>query len=246
MTEREPLLRIENLRKQYGENLVLNGINLEVFEGDDVSIIGRSGSGKSTLLRCIQLLESFEFDLITLGGQPFGYRKRNGERVLLKGRELAAERSKVGMVFQQFNLFPHMTALENIIEAPMHVKKMEREQAEHIAMDLLARVSLTEKANAYPAGLSGGQQQRVAIARALAMNPRLMLFDEPTSALDPELVKGILNLMADIAEEGMTMIVVTHEMPFALNVSTRVIFIDKGVCRRGRSARTGDQESRAR
>jgi polar amino acid transport system ATP-binding protein len=228
MTEGEPLLKIRKLAKRYGDNLVLDGINLDVFPGDDVSIIGRSGSGKSTLLRCIQLLEEFDFELITLNGKPFGYRERNGKVMKLKGKDLARERSQVGMVFQSFNLFPHMTVLENIVEAPIHVKGLSREESIDRAMDLLKRIRLQNKAGSYPAGLSGGQQQRVAIVRALAMNPTLMLFDEPTSALDPELVKGVLDLMAEIAEEGMTMIVVTHEMPFALNVSTRVVFIDKG------------------
>ena len=229
MSSKKPLLSIRNLRKKYGGNTILNGIDLDVVAGDTLSIIGRSGSGKSTLLRCIQLLEDYEYDLITLGGKPFGHRLQNGKRIKLKGKELAIERSKVGMVFQQFNLFPHMTVLENIIEAPLKVKGMDRNEAEHLAMDFLKRVSLSGKSHAYPAALSGGQQQRVAIARALAMNPQLMLFDEPTSALDPELVKGVLELMAEIAKDGMTMIVVTHEMPFALNVSTRVIFVDEGV-----------------
>lgn len=228
MNEKEPLLKIRGLHKRFGENLVLDGINLDIFPGDDVSIIGRSGSGKSTLLRCIQLLEDFDVEQLTLNGKPFGYREKDGRKIKLKGKELASERSQVGMVFQNFNLFPHLTVLQNVIEAPVQVKGIPQDEAVERAMDLLKRVRLTEKTDSYPAGLSGGQQQRVAIARALAMNPTIMLFDEPTSALDPELVKGILDLMAEIAEEGMTMIVVTHEMPFAINVSTRVVFIDDG------------------
>ena len=223
------LLKIRGLSKQYGDNEVLKHVDLDVPSGDVVSIIGRSGSGKSTLLRCIQLLEDFDYDELHLMGKPFGYREVSGKRVKLKGKELAVERAHVGMDFQSFNLFPHMTVLENVIEAPVHVKKISRQEAIEKAKELLSRVRLSDKIDSYPAGLSGGQQQRVAIARALAMNPLLLLFDEPTSALDPELVKGILDLMAEIARGGMTMMVVTHEMPFAENVSSHVVFIDEGL-----------------
>ena len=228
MPEKEIIFSVHGAKKQYGPNKVLDGIDIDIHSGDDVCIIGRSGSGKTTLLRCIHLLENFQWDTMTLDGNPYGYRIVNGRKVLLKGNDLAKERAKVGMVFQNFNLFPHMTVLENVIEAPTQVKGTPKNEAIEQAMDLLESVRLSDKANAYPAGLSGGQQQRVAIARALAMNPKLMLFDEPTSALDPELVKGVLELMEKIAKGGMTMIVVTHEMPFALNVSTRVIFMDQG------------------
>jgi len=227
MNKCESLLKIRGLSKHYGDHQVLNGINLDIPYGDVASIIGRSGSGKSTLLRCIQLLEDFEFELMSLNGKPYGYREKNGRKIRLKGRELAEERSNVGMVFQNFNLFPHKTVMENVIEAPIHVKKMSKKEAEEIAWNLLRKVRLEDKVSSYPAGLSGGQQQRVAIARALAMNPKVLLFDEPTSALDPELVKGVLDVMAEIARGGMTMLVVTHEMPFALNVSNHVIFIDE-------------------
>ncbi len=229
MTGQIPLLRIRDLTLSYGQNRVLKGVDLDVNQGNVVSIIGRSGSGKSTLLRCIQLLEDFHASTMLLNGSPYGFREVNGKNHRLKGNSLAKERSQVGMVFQSFNLFPHMTVLENIVEAPINVRKIKREEAAEEAMDLLRRVNLTDKADAYPAGLSGGQQQRVAIARALAMKPTLMLFDEPTSALDPELVKGVLDLMAQIASEGMTMLVVTHEIPFALNVSNRVMFFDDGI-----------------
>jgi polar amino acid transport system ATP-binding protein len=228
MTVSEPLLKIRNLSLHYGSHHVLKGVDFDVEPGNVVSIIGRSGSGKSTLLRCIQLLENFQVDTMHLNGTPHGYREVDGKKQKLKGNSLARERSQVGMVFQSFNLFPHMTVLENIIEAPINVKQMPKDEAIEISMQLLKHVNLAEKADAYPAGLSGGQQQRVAIARALAMSPTLMLFDEPTSALDPELVRGVLDLMALIASEGMTMLVVTHEMPFALNVSNRVMFFDDG------------------
>lgn len=228
MTANEPLLKIRNLSLNYGPHHVLKGVDFDLEEGNVVSIIGRSGSGKSTLLRCIQLLENFHVDTMHLRGAPYGYREVDGKNIKLKGNALAKERSQVGMVFQSFNLFPHMTVLENVIEAPINVKQMPKEEAIEISMQLLKHVNLADRAGAYPAGLSGGQQQRVAIARALAMNPTLMLFDEPTSALDPELVKGVLDLMALIASEGMTMLVVTHEMPFALNVSNRVLFFDDG------------------
>lgn len=229
MNEATPLLEVDKLEKWYGDLEVLKEVNLRVWQKDVVSVIGRSGSGKSTMLRCLQLLEDFQVDNMLLDGDLFGFRRVNGELVKLRGKALARERAKVGTVFQNFNLFPHMTALQNVIEAPVQVKGLPRNEAIELARDLLSKMKLEGKEDAYPAGLSGGQQQRVAIARALAMNPRLMLFDEPTSALDPELVKGVLNAMATIAKEGMTMLVVTHEMPFALEVSNRTMFIDQGV-----------------
>lgn len=226
--EPSPLLRVRSLTKRYGSLTVLDGIDLDLPRGATYSIIGRSGSGKSTLLRCVQLLEESQFQEMTIEGRPFGYRDRNGRRYQLRGRKLAQERSQVSMVFQSFNLFPHLTAIQNIAEAPVQVKGMSRKEAMDIAHDLMARVNLGDKEDAYPAALSGGQQQRVAIARALAMNPKLMLFDEPTSALDPELVNDVLNVMRDISAEGMTMLVVTHEMRFARDASDRVVFIDRG------------------
>jgi polar amino acid transport system ATP-binding protein len=227
-TESQPLLRVRGLKKSYGPLQVLDGIDLDLPKGATYSIIGRSGSGKSTLLRCLQLLEDSTFTELRLDGQPFGYRERDGRHIKLRGRLLAQERSHVGMVFQSFNLFPHMTAIENVIEAPIHVKGLPRDQALEVAQELLAKVNLGDKENAYPAALSGGQQQRVAIARALAMNPKLLLFDEATSALDPELVSEVLNVMRDIALGGMTMLVVTHEMRFARSASDLVVFIDQG------------------
>ena len=213
------VVNVNDLNKSFGSNHVLRGIDLHVQRGEVVCIIGPSGSGKSTLLRCINMLE-----------QP-----SSGSIVVL-GRELTdidcdidEARTKIGMVFQQFNLFPHMTALENICVAQRKVLRRSKAEAEMKGLQLLARVGLTEKADAYPGQLSGGQQQRVAIARALAMDPNVMLFDEATSALDPELVGDVLNVMKTLAEEGMTMLVVTHEMGFASNVATRVVFMDGGV-----------------
>ena len=211
------MIDIKELKKDFGKISVLKGVNLSVDEGEVVVIIGPSGSGKSTILRCINYLE-----------QPTG-----GE-IIVDGISLNSDtnvdlvRKEVGMVFQRFHLFPHMTALENIMLAPMKVRKLSREQAEEEARQLLAKVGLSEKADQYPEKLSGGQQQRVAIARALAMKPKIMLFDEPTSALDPEMVKEVLNVMKALAKEGMTMVVVTHEMGFAREVATRVAFVDEG------------------
>lgn len=226
--DQEPLLRLRGLVKHYGNHRVLDGIDLSLPPGSTYCIIGRSGSGKSTLLRCIQLLEHSEFEELTVDGQPFGYRETKGRKQMLRGRRLARERSQVSMVFQSFNLFPHMTAIQNVMEAPRFVKKLTRTEAYDLAFALLRKVNLAEKANAYPAALSGGQQQRVAIARALAMKPKLMLFDEPTSALDPELVNEVLNVMKEISTEGMTMLVVTHEMRFAREAADKVVFIDAG------------------
>ena len=224
-----PLLQIENVHKRFGRNEVLRGITASVAEGEVVAILGPSGSGKSTLLRCINHLERIDAGRILFEGQPVGYRERNGRLVEAPEREIARVRARIGMVFQRFNLFPHLTALGNVMEAPVHVLGLPREEARARAVAMLERVGLGAKLDAYPAQLSGGQQQRVAIARALAMQPRLMLFDEATSALDPELVGEVLAVMRDLAAAGMTMIAVTHEMAFAAEAANRVIFMDEGV-----------------
>ena len=213
------VVQLTDLRKSFGSNEVLRGINLEVTRGEVVCIIGPSGSGKSTLLRCVNMLETPTSGTVTVGGIE----------LTDLDCDLDAARTSLGMVFQQFNLFPHMTAIENVTVALRKVLKRSRSEAERIAGEQLARVGLSEKALSYPAQLSGGQQQRVAIARALAMGPSVMLFDEATSALDPELVGDVLAVMRSLAEEGMTMLVVTHEMGFARNVADRVIFMDEGV-----------------
>lgn len=213
------MIKIENLHKSFGDLHVLNGINYEIHEKEVVCVIGPSGSGKSTFLRCINLLED-----ITEGSIYFDGKKINDLKT-----DINEVRTEVGMVFQQFNLFPHMTVLENITMAPMLIRKMSKQEAEELAFELLQKVGLREKAYNYPQQLSGGQQQRVAIARALAMKPKVMLFDEPTSALDPEMVKEVLDVMKQLANEGMTMVVVTHEMGFAREVADRVIFMDGGV-----------------
>lgn len=211
------MIKIKNLKKSFGDLQVLKGIDLEIAEGEVVVIIGPSGSGKSTLLRCINFLEVPTEGTITVDGIPL-----DSEENITKVRE------EVGMVFQRFNLFPHLTVLENITLAPIQVRKIERARAEMTAQELLDRVGLGDKSSAEPNQLSGGQQQRVAIARALAMQPKVMLFDEPTSALDPEMVGEVLDVMKKLAEHGMTMVVVTHEMGFAREVGTRVIFVDGG------------------
>ncbi|MBR1805219.1 MAG: amino acid ABC transporter ATP-binding protein [Selenomonadaceae bacterium] len=211
------MIEIKNLQKSFGELHVLKGIDLSIDEREVVVIIGPSGSGKSTLLRCINFLEEPTGGSITVDGIPL-----DSEENINKVRE------EVGMVFQRFNLFPHMTVLDNITLAPIKVRKIDRSKAEQTAQDLLDRVGLGDKADAYPNQLSGGQQQRVAIARALAMNPKVMLFDEPTSALDPEMVGEVLDVMQRLAESGMTMIIVTHEMGFAREVGTRLLFVDDG------------------
>jgi polar amino acid transport system ATP-binding protein len=208
---------------------VLKGITMDVERGQVMVIIGPSGSGKSTLLRCINHLENIEAGRIWVDGVLVGYREADGKVYELREREVAARRAQIGMVFQRFNLFPHMTAVENVIEAPVQVKGMGRAQAIAQAHALLETVGLGDKVQAYPAQLSGGQQQRVAIARALAMDPKLMLFDEPTSALDPELVGDVLDVMKDLARQGMTMVVVTHEMGFAREVGDELVFMDGGV-----------------
>jgi polar amino acid transport system ATP-binding protein len=223
------MVHAENVIKRFGSLTVLNGVDLSVKRRQVVVIIGPSGSGKTTLLRCINHLEKIDGGRIYIEGQLVGYREVNGRVVEDTERTIARMRSQVGFVFQRFNLFPHMTALENVIEAPIHVLHQPRAEVTERAMGLLEKVGLSEKAQVYPHKLSGGQQQRVAIARALAMNPKLMLFDEATSALDPELVGEVLKVMRQLAEEGMTMVVVTHEMGFARDVADHVIFMDKGV-----------------
>lgn len=224
----EPLVRAVNVHKRFGNREVLRGVNLEVEPGQVVCILGPSGGGKTTFLRCINHLESIDRGQIWVDGKPIGYRLHRGALYELPEREVAAQRVGIGMVFQRFNLFAHRTALENVIEGPVHVLRMPKAQAVEMAMDLLTRVGLRDFAHHYPAQLSGGQQQRVAIARALAMKPKLMLFDEPTSALDPELVGEVLAVMRDLAEAGMTMIVVTHEIGFAREVADKVVFMFDG------------------
>lgn len=223
-----PVLEVCNLVKSYGHVEVLKGITMCIHRGETKTIIGRSGSGKSTLLRCLALLEHFQDGMVFLNGKRFGYQDRTDRVVRFKGARLAAERAKVGMVFQDFNLFPHLTVLENIIEAPVHVKGIPEKEARAKAYRLLEKIQLAHRANNYPRTLSGGEQQRVAIARALAMEPEVLLFDEPTSALDPELVGEVLELMRRVSADGMTMLVVTHEMSFAREVSSEIIFIDRG------------------
>ena len=224
-----PMVRAAGVHKRYGRDEVLKGIDLEVAPGEVLCLIGPSGSGKSTFLRCINHLEKIDAGRIEVDGEAVGYRERGGRLHEMHEREVCRQRAAIGMVFQRFNLFPHMTALENVIEAPVRVKHESRAVALARAGALLERVGLSEKAGAYPSRLSGGQQQRVAIARALAMQPKLMLFDEPTSALDPELVDDVLRVMKGLAEDGMTMIVVTHEIAFARDAGDRVAFMDGGV-----------------
>ncbi|MCJ1687154.1 amino acid ABC transporter ATP-binding protein [Rathayibacter sp. VKM Ac-2927] len=223
------MVQATGVHKQYGGNLVIRGIDLTVAPGDVTCLLGPSGSGKSTFLRCINHLEKIDAGTISVAGELVGYRRHNGRLHELRDAEIATRRSEIGMVFQQFNLFPHLTVLENLIEAPVLVRREKVSDATARARVLLDRVGLGAKADAYPRSLSGGQQQRVAIARALAMRPRLMLFDEPTSALDPELVGEVLDVMRDLAAEGMTMIVVTHEIGFAREVADTVTFMDGGV-----------------
>jgi polar amino acid transport system ATP-binding protein len=222
-------LHARGVEKSFGSLKVLKGVDLDIEYGKVACILGPSGSGKSTFLRCMNHLERIQKGSLQVAGEQVGYREHNGKLYELNPSEIARQRADVGMVFQNFNLFPHMTVLQNIIEAPMSVRKVSKSQATAEAMDLLAKVGLTAKASAYPRTLSGGQQQRVAIARALAMKPKLMLFDEPTSALDPELVGEVLNVMRDLASDGMSMIVVTHELGFAREVSDLVVFMDGGV-----------------
>ncbi|MDX1880071.1 amino acid ABC transporter ATP-binding protein [Mycolicibacterium sp. 141076] len=224
-----PMVRAEQVCKSFGALDVLKGVSLDVERGQVLVLVGPSGSGKSTFLRCINHLEQVSAGRLYVDEELVGYRERGGKLHELPPKEAARQRRDVGMVFQHFNLFPHRTALENIIEAPVHVKGVKRDAAVTRARDLLDQVGLSSKADAYPAQLSGGQQQRVAIARALAMEPKLMLFDEPTSALDPELVGDVLAVMKKLAQQGMTMIVVTHEMGFAREVADQLVFMDGGV-----------------
>ncbi|MDA8027320.1 MAG: amino acid ABC transporter ATP-binding protein [Actinomycetota bacterium] len=223
------MVSAQKVHKHFGRHEVLKGIDLSVPPGQVVCIIGPSGSGKSTFLRCINHLEKIDAGLIEVDGDLVGYRRKGDKIFELSEREVAERRQRIGMVFQHFNLFPHRTVVENITEGPIKVLKEDRGQVTERAKELLRKVGLSEKENAYPASLSGGQQQRVAIARALAMRPKLMLFDEPTSALDPELVGDVLGVMRSLAEEGMTMIVVTHEIGFAREVGDYLIFMDGGV-----------------
>ena len=224
-----PMVRAESVSKSYGSNLVLKSISLEVQRGEVLCLVGPSGSGKSTFLRCINHLETVNAGRLFVDGDIVGYRQQGDKLYEMHPREAAKQRRDIGMVFQRFNLFPHMTALENVMLAPDLLKKGGKAQLKARAMELLARVGLADRHDYYPAHLSGGQQQRVAIARALAMEPKLMLFDEPTSALDPELVGEVLDVMKGLAESGMTMIVVTHEMGFAREVADKLVFMDGGV-----------------
>jgi polar amino acid transport system ATP-binding protein len=216
------------VEKRFGALQVLQGIDLVVRRREVVVIVGASGSGKTTFIRCINHLEKIEKGRIEVNGHLIGYRERNGQLVEDSEKNIARQRQEIGMVFQRFNLFPHLTALQNIIEAPIYVRKMRHDEAVDLGRSLLARVGLAEKEKSYPAQLSGGQQQRVAIARALAMRPALMLFDEPTSALDPEMIGEVLDVMKELARDGMTMIVVSHEMGFAREVANRVVMMHGG------------------
>ncbi|WP_163872541.1 amino acid ABC transporter ATP-binding protein [Rhizobium laguerreae] len=228
------ILDIQGLRKTYGIHEVLKGVDCAVEEGEVISIIGSSGSGKTTLLRCINMLEEFQGGTISLDGEEIGYRAEGATRRRKSEKEIARQRALTGMAFQQFNLFPHMSAAENVMLGLVKVKKMAKPDARAIAEKWLDRVGLSARSNHYPGQLSGGQQQRVAIARAIAMSPRLMLFDEVTSALDPELVGEVLHVIKGLAADGMTMLLVTHEMRFAYDVSSRVIFMNQGViCEEG-------------
>jgi polar amino acid transport system ATP-binding protein len=236
-----------SVRKSYGSADVLNGISLTVEQGEVLCIIGPSGSGKSTFLRCLNHLESINGGRIYVNGELMGYRQVGNVLYEMKSKDIAKARQAIGMVFQRFNLFPHLTALQNVIEAPIGVAGINPEEAKAFGLELLQQVGLGSKGDHYPSQLSGGQQQRVAIARALAMKPKLMLFDEPTSALDPELVGDVLDVMKNLAKAGMTMIVVTHEMGFAKEVADRVVFIDKGqIVESGTPAQVLDNPQEAR
>lgn len=224
-----PMISAQNVHKSFGQLEVLKGIDLEVQPGEVACLLGPSGSGKSTFLRCVNHLDKATAGRLYVDGELIGYREKNGILYEISEKQAAQQRSDIGMVFQSFNLFPHRTVIENIIEAPMQVKKMPEDKARKRAMELLDEVGLAAKADNYPVQLSGGQQQRVAIARAVAMDPKLMLFDEPTSALDPELVGEVLRVMKDLAAQGMTMLVVTHEMGFAREVADKIFFMDGGV-----------------
>ena len=229
VSKSEHLVRAINVTKAFGTHEVLKGIDMNVDSGEVVCLLGPSGSGKTTFLRLINQMETLTGGRIWVGGELVGIEDRKGKLHVRKDSDIARQRSRIGMVFQRFNLFPHMTALGNVMEAPIKVKGLDRGTAKREALRLLELVGLADRANFYPSQLSGGQQQRVAIARALAMKPELMLFDEPTSALDPELVGEVLGVMRNLAQEGTTMIVVTHEMGFAREVADRVVFMDQGV-----------------
>ena len=225
-----PALEIRNLHKRYGELEVLKGISLTARDGDVISILGSSGSGKSTLLRCINLLENPHEGQIIVAGEELALKKaKNGELIAADGKQINRMRSELGFVFQNFNLWPHMSILDNIIEAPRRVLGQSKAEAIDVAEALLAKVGIADKRHAYPSELSGGQQQRAAIARTLAMQPKVILFDEPTSALDPEMVQEVLSVIRALAEEGRTMLLVTHEMGFARQVSTEVVFLHQGL-----------------
>lgn len=224
-----PIVQFEDVRKSFGNLEVLKGINLEVFEGEVFCILGPSGSGKSTLLRCINYLEQYDSGNLWVEDQLIGFRPESGKKYVLRPQEIAKQRTDIGMVFQNFNLFSHMSVLENLIEAPVRVQRIKKVEAKRAAGELLDMVGLGDKGDHFPDQLSGGQQQRVAIARALAMKPKLMLFDEPTSSLDPELVGDVLDVMKRLARDGMTMLVVTHEIGFAREVADKVVFMDGGV-----------------
>jgi polar amino acid transport system ATP-binding protein len=223
-----PMLQAEGVHKRFGDNEVLKGITLRVEPKEVMCLLGPSGSGKSTFLRCINHLEAIDAGRLSVDGELVGYRQHGDKIYELRESEVAKKRAEIGMVFQRFNLFPHMTAAGNVMEAPVHVKGVDRKAARAEAERLLTRVGLADKIDAYPAQLSGGQQQRVAIARSLAMNPKVMLFDEPTSALDPEMINEVLAVMTALAGDGMTMVVVTHEMGFARRAADRVVFMADG------------------
>jgi len=223
------MIEVRNLHKYYGPLHVLRGIDVDIAKGEVFSVIGPSGSGKSTFLRCLNFLEEYQQGDVRFDGRLVGYRETAGKRLRAGAGSIAAIRTRMGMVFQSFNLFPHKTVLENVMEGPVIVQKKPRAEVRAMALDLLAQVGLSDKTDQYPSKLSGGQQQRVGIARALAMQPEVMLFDEPTSALDPELVGEVLDVMKNLATGGMTMVIVTHEMSFAREVSDRVMMMDEGV-----------------
>jgi polar amino acid transport system ATP-binding protein len=229
MNDSAAIVSLLEIRKAFRGTEVLHGISLDVRSGETVCLIGPSGSGKSTLLRCVNHLEVPDGGVVVVDGEIIGYRRSGDTLVELGSRELAAQRASMGMVFQSFNLFPHLTARENIVTAPRRVLKLTKAEADERAEDLMARVGLAHKLDSYPDKLSGGQQQRVAIARALAMRPKVMLFDEPTSALDPEMVQEVLGVIRDLARDGMTMVIVTHEMRFAAEVADRIVFMDEGL-----------------
>ncbi|QEW24052.1 L-cystine import ATP-binding protein TcyC (plasmid) [Paracoccaceae bacterium] len=228
METNEPLIRAIDIWMNRGENVVLKGVSLQAQKGEVIALLGPSGAGKSTLLRCMNAIELADRGLVVLDGETIGCTRVGEEYYRLPERELSRQRAEIGMVFQNFNLFPHMSVLENIIDAPMRVRRTRKKEAVAKAHELLARVRLSDKADAYPRHLSGGQQQRIAIARALAMNPKVMLFDEPTSALDPHLTDEVLDVIRELAETGMTMIIVTHEVQFARDVAHKVAVMGDG------------------